>query len=84
MIFSGKPSDNPNHPDYIPSIFPTVYRTKAHIPVPNYEGSVDKLHRRLERLTKRELAKVKAEQSKKQQEKKCRDELQESRKTERL
>ena len=44
--------------------------------VPNYEGSGDKLHRRMEKLAKREQAQVKAMESKKQQEKKCRDELQ--------
>ena len=50
------------------------------MPISNYEGSVARLHRRMERSAKGEQAKVKAEETKKYQEKKRRDELQETRK----
>lgn len=63
MVFSGKPNDNPSHPDHIPSIFPTEYHTKAHMPVSNTKGSVARLSRRMERSAKGEQAKVKAEKT---------------------
>ena len=57
-----------------------IYHTKAHIPVTNYERNNDRLHRRMERSAKREQAKVEAEKTIEQKEKKHQDELRERRK----
>ena len=48
----GKPNSHPSHPDYIPSKFPDVYKVKTS----QSEQNFSRLHRRMERLARREEA----------------------------